>query len=522
LAWFLVGCVLFLAFALLERRAQAQGGTIRYVAPTGNDTGNCTDSFNPCSTVQYALDQVTSGGEIRVATGVYTDIHQRAGITQVVYINKSVTIRGGYDASNWNVPPDPEANPTALDAQGQGRVLYITGDISPTLEGLRIVHGYAAGLGGGPGGGEAGGGLYLRESTAMLTGNTVISNSAQYGGGVYLYKSDAKLSGNRVQGNEAQHPMYGSGGGGLYLYYSGATLSGNMVQGNTSAGMYGCGGGLYLYRSGAVLIGNTITANTTYFNGGGLYLYSSGATLTGNTITANTTYFDGGGLYLDSSGATLSGNAVTFNTAWDGGGLYLEESSATLSGNVVTSNTAQYDNGGGLYLEKSDATLTNTVVADNQAHGLGSGLYIEASSPRLLHATIARNTGGSGVYVTHSGSSYSTVALTNTILVSHTVGLTVTAGNAATLNATLWHANGTDYGGSVIHTNDRNGDPAFAPDGYHLMAGSAAMDGGVDTGVRTDVDNEPRPYQTPDLGADEYWPPGALKRIYLPLIVRNR
>ena len=42
----------------------------------------------------------------------------------------------------------------------------------------------------------------------------------------------------------------------------------------------------------------------------------------------------------------------------------------------------------------------------------------------------------------------------------------------------------------------------------------------LDAGGKTDIDLDPRPYLTPDLGADEYWPPGALKYIYLPLVVR--
>jgi hypothetical protein len=37
----------------------------------------------------------------------------------------------------------------------------------------------------------------------------------------------------------------------------------------------------------------------------------------------------------------------------------------------------------------------------------------------------------------------------------------------------------------------------------------------------TDIDNQPRPYQTPDLGADEYWLPGVLKYLYLPLVMNG-
>jgi hypothetical protein len=58
--------------------------------------------------------------------------------------------------------------------------------------------------------------------------------------------------------------------------------------------------------------------------------------------------------------------------------------------------------------------------------------------------------------------------------------------------------------------NQYEGGPAFAPDGYHLRAGSAAIDRGVDAGVTSDIDGNARPYgSAPDLGAVEYVPPTA-------------
>jgi hypothetical protein len=38
--------------------------------------------------------------------------------------------------------------------------------------------------------------------------------------------------------------------------------------------------------------------------------------------------------------------------------------------------------------------------------------------------------------------------------------------------------------------------------------------------VSTDIDGEPR-LGVPDLGADEHWAPGALKRVYLPVNLRS-
>jgi hypothetical protein len=181
----------------------------------------------------------------------------------------------------------------------------------------------------------------------------------------------------------------------------------------------------------------------------------------------------------------------------------------------------------------ADVTLDNNVIVDNAigtepyGHPTGAGVYVYYGHLHGRHNTLAGNTGGdgSGLHVTDDGhGNYSTVALTNTILVSHTVGITVAAGNTATLEATLWHANTSNWdgAGTINHTGDVPGDPdpAFAADGYHLTAGSPAADKGVSASIWVDIDGQPRPYQAPDLGADEYWPPGVLKHLYLPLVVR--
>jgi parallel beta-helix repeat protein len=341
----------------------------------------------------------------------------------VVYISKTVTIRGGYNAdfSAW----DPDTYPTTLDAQGQGRVLYITGDISSTIEGLHITGGNTA---------DRGGGVYVITATVTIRDNLIISNTAD------------------------------SHGGGLYIVVS----------------------------SAATLISNTFRANATGWLGGG------------------------GGLCVVASDATLNGNTFISNAAHWGGGLDLVFSTAALHDNTISYNAA--DGGGGLALVDSDATLINSVVADNWANSYSSGLGIAGSSLRLLHTTIARNSGGdgSGVYVTNFGADYSTVAFTNTILVSHTVGITVTGGNTATLEATLW-ANDTDWGGvGTVITGAVNiwGDPAFvAPDAgdYHIAAVSAARDAGVNAGATEDFDGESRPSDGfYDIGADEYYPHPAL------------
>ena len=136
------------------------------------------------SSVQAAVDAASNGDVIKVAAGTYTDVHFRPRndvtttglVAQVVYISKTVTIQGGYTITNWTTP-DPDANPTTLDAAGQGRVLYITGEISPTVEGLQITGGEAQGLGGIPWGADTGGGLYVITATAVIHNNQIFSNT---------------------------------------------------------------------------------------------------------------------------------------------------------------------------------------------------------------------------------------------------------------------------------------------------------------------------------------------------------
>ena len=265
-------------------------------------------------------------------------------------------------------------------------------------------------------------------------------------------------------------------------------------------------------RTDVTINGGEIIGNSAG-SGGGIAC-GGNFTQTGTSVIArNSASDDGGGLTLGGF-ATLEGAEISDNTAGrDGGGLALG-GRATFEGVKFHNNTAGRD-GGGVHFAGStvNATLVNSVLVHNQASRWGSGLYIGGGPHRFVHTTIAGNLGGDGSGI-HVAGEDSTVALTNTILVSHTVGISVAAGNTATLNATLWGAgtwaNLDDWGGAgAIHT-DTNlwGDPAFVdPDAkdYHIRRNSVAVDAGVDSGISKDIDGDPRPMGYGyDLGADEF------------------
>ena len=451
----LVGALMLLgAWGSRPPVAQAQSGTgVIRVATTGTDTPGCGSEASPCRTVQYAVDQAASDDEIHVAAGNYTGVQTRAGVVQTVYISKTVFLRGGYSAdfSAW----DSDVHVTTLNANGQGRVIYITGNVSPTVEGLRISGGDASGLGGSAIG-DAGGGIYVISATATISGNVILNNVAStgdwsdgLGGGLYLRQSDALIVNNIITGNEAATSSWTGGwGGGLCAEEGAPTLRANQVMDNQA----GRGG-----------------------------FFGNGA---------------GGGLCFVESQPTLEANQIRENRA------------------TVTDD---WGTGGGVeMLGCPDFSLINNVIADNVAPYGGGGLWIGhmsgvPSRGRLLHTTIARNQGGTGTAgVRVAGGSV--VTMTNTILVGHDTGINVSFGCTATLTATLWGsgpwANDTDWGDvGTITTGTINiwGDPDFLnPDGgdYHIGAASDAVDAGVDAGIGTDMDGEPRD-ASPDIGADE-------------------
>jgi parallel beta-helix repeat protein len=243
------------------------------------------------------VDAAGDGDVIKVSAGTYTGINYRGGLAQVVYVDKSVTISGGYTAA-FTEPPDPDTNPSILDAKGHGRVIYIEGEIHPTIAGLRITGGEAKDLGS-PIGIDAGGGVLIVSASATLKDNYIYENSADStyngdGGGVYLLDSNATLESNTIISNTAQRE-----GGGIRTHNSPATLTGNTISNNYSGER---GDGLFLGFSPATVDGNIISANY----GTGLFVDQTTITIINNTIISNIggDYFCGNATMPGSSGIT--------------------------------------------------------------------------------------------------------------------------------------------------------------------------------------------------------------------------
>lgn len=501
------GLLLVGLFLLLNEAppiARADPGNL-FVTSAGS--GDCSQA-NPCN-LQTALSTASNGDTIYLAAGTYTGTGGA-----VITVTKSITLYGGWDGSPTGpVARDPRAHPTVLDGERQRRVVYIGGDITPTLDGLIITRGNATGLitdcsgtAGNPDG--CGGGIFVYQAHPFILNNIITDNVAAlttagyptgttgYGGGIYLQEATrAVISGNVVISNVASAADKGYGGGiALIGYGEGTVVRGNQVLNNwaTLKNVTGWGGGIAGGPDGALIEDNLIQGN--------------------HTNSGNRAY--GAGLYQWYGAAHYRRNRVIGNYGAEA--VYLGYSRAVFKGNLILDNLSRY----GIYIHygsSSPPVLVNNIVARSGSEA-SLKIYGHHDYPLtaiLIHNTLVGPGTGAGVLV----DAYVTLTLTNTIVASHTVGITNTFPTSSTVYAdhTLFWAN-TNSG--ISGTNPVFGNTRFLnPDGgdYHIGPGSAAIDAGVDAGVDTDIDGDPRPLGTGyDIGADE-----AFYRIYLPLVMKN-
>jgi hypothetical protein len=477
------------------------------VAPGGSGCSVAVCGGSCYASVQDAVDAATGvGDEIRVATGVYTGVQSRNSVTQVVYIAKSVTVRGGYssDLTVW----DPDSYPSVLDAQGQGRVIYITGASSPTLEGLTLTGGNAT------------------RQTAGCTGE---SYAIGCGGGISVYNAQPTIVGNVITNNvaadfaEAFPGDYLGYGGGIYMLHAdGAVISGNLVLSNTASLVdAGSGGGLRLTHSDALIDSNQILNNRTTTEeglttwGGGISVNACEPTIQNNLVQGN---WGGGGAGLSHWVApgphAISGNRFLENHGWSA--VYLGHSAVRFENNQVVDNAT--DNGVQLVFGVEDGayTLVNNIIARSGGTSLNADGYGTPLTATLLHNTFVGPGTGHGVYLWRGNT---TVFLTNNIVASHTWGIVNLDPASATVTAdhTLFWANGQD---GITGTNPVFGNPGFidpSAGDYHIGLG-AAIDAGIVTAEVLDIDGDSRPTgQAPDIGADE----AALNWVFLPLALNS-
>ncbi len=464
-------------------------------ASASGDSSSCAQTA-PCK-LSTALDRAGEGGTIYVAQGIYTGTGDA-----VVTLTKSVSLYGGWDGSlAAPVVRDPTAYPTTLDGEGQRRVVEISGDITPTLDGFVITRGNASNAATDAG---HGGGIYSANAEPVIQ-NNILTNNVGYSGtvwvwgrgaGVYLYRAAASalISGNQILSNTASLTVTGEGGG-LYIYGSDATIRNNLIQDNVGSRY---GGGLYVLQGSPRVLNNEIRANRAGRNAGGIYVgnFPASPLIQGNLIVGNST-----------------------GPGWNGGGILISgKITLTLIANRILSNTAGTSAGIGL-ATSSYFTVANNIIAHNNNGGIR--MWENTRYGLIANNTIVFNTGTEGGIRLAYGNI--TPTLVNNIVVSNTYGIRAHANASGTLDYNdVWGNTTLDYdlpGALGPGNHDLQSDPLLAApdrDDYHLRASSPCVDAGTIVPIATDMDGDPRPLGAGyDLGADE----SMLKYVYLPLVL---
>ncbi|MGE5374957.1 MAG: M4 family metallopeptidase, partial [Bacteroidota bacterium] len=246
-------------------------GKTWYVATTGTDANDCSTSSTPCATINAAITKAASTGDtIKVAAGTYKGSIIIYGSDQVVWINKSILLSGG-----WNAGFTTQSGVSTVDGEGIRRGINVfDNNVSPTvtIERFTVQNGYDFLGGGGVGNSgtltidqssivgnkvgdicctSGGGGAGISNSGTLLIKNTTISNNTIIGGynGSAIYNGGTiTINNSTISDNKGSEAIHNSPRGSITF--------------NNSTISYNAGGidNLNSITSSSIALGNTILA----------------------------------------------------------------------------------------------------------------------------------------------------------------------------------------------------------------------------------------------------------------------
>jgi hypothetical protein len=375
-----------------------------HVSSGGDDNNDGYSMERSLATVSKALDLIktTYNGGAEWPASQSVKIIIAGTITAASSVSNGMVEISGTNA----YPPIElrglrEGTPGTLNANNQGRVLYIGDNNAVTLGNyLTLTRGSSS---------AGGGGVYVSSGTFTLAGGKILGNmtTSRYGGGVYVESSGTfTMTSGEISGNTISVSGSGSYGGGVYVAGSGTfTLAGGKISDNTAdSSSYSYGGGVYVSSGTFTMTGGEISGNTaytySYAYGGGVYVSSGTFTMnsgeiSGNTASANSSESSyGGGVYVGSGTFTLAGGKILDNTAYSassysyGGGVYVPSSgtftmnSGEISGNTASASSSSYAAYGGGVYSSGRFTLAggeisgNTASTTSDSYSYGGGVYV--------------------------------------------------------------------------------------------------------------------------------------------------
>lgn len=271
----LLGVVLVYFLALT---GTAHAAYTWYVKPGGNDSSPCTSPANACATINGALRKpsLLPGDIIKVAKGTYVDSGP-----QVVLLDKSVVLSGGWDATFMN-----QVGTSKIDGQRMRRGVFVNSQIVATLDHFTVLNGTDRVSGEGWGAGIKNLGTLTITESSIIKNNASKHNNGGYGAGIYS-TGQLTLTNSLISKNIAF-----SGGGGIYaagaVTIRDSTISQNRIGDPNTLATHG-GAGIWVNYATVTLENSTVSGNTIQgdFLGSAIDIANSSVTLNNTTLSDN-------------------------------------------------------------------------------------------------------------------------------------------------------------------------------------------------------------------------------------------
>ena len=305
-------------------------GPVWYVGELGDDLSDGSIE-TPYLTIQRAVEACVNGDTIRLMPGVY--------IEQVDFNSKFIVLESrtyelsDYSVTNETVITSPEIGGSCMELIGQ--------DASNIeIRGITFSGGQS----------QIGGGLYIENSSPILSGIIVENNTAEVGGGIYLNDSDVQFNDVIIKNNGANF-----------------------------------GGGIYSTGSNPNLISSSIDSNIAYW-GAGIYLENSLTNIEKSNIRFNTAYIEGGGIYQNGNEVNLDEVAILCNNGLDFGGAFVSFS-GVMSINLCTISGNDSNIGSAFNIREAVVTITNSILW-NDSNAIYSSSGSQSSMINIAHTNV--------------------------------------------------------------------------------------------------------------------------------------
>lgn len=355
---------LTMIFSSSTSHAATTNGNVIYVnGSSGKDTNDGYTWSTAKLTINNAVNTVSNGGAVNIASGTYTG----SGNTNIIIRNNMTII--GENQNNTSI-------------MGPGQIFTIQSNKTVTIENLTLTQGLTENMGGAIY--NAGnltiincsitdslskhqGGAICNAGTLNILNTTIKGNIAvQSGGGIYNYGT-LTVNNSNIINNEA----VGIGGG---IANDGTLIVTNStINNNTAIGDLNCSGGGINNNGNLTVTNSSINYNSAY-KGGGIYNVGS-ASITGSQISYNTIQFgDGGGIY-NLGTITVNSSSINNNSAneGNGGGIYnCDQGTITLKYSNIKSNSATI--GGGIR-NSGNLTVTGCDFVSNKSNNSGNAIF---------------------------------------------------------------------------------------------------------------------------------------------------